>query len=107
VAATYSDAADLATNPAFLRKVQVAMVTAAIEVAQEAQEPTPSADYWRLRRALSVNVLTDPVVWAPKFAWAAASNVALTSESTDSDIQFTVNSQWASIAGAGQAPTGP
>lgn len=107
MAATYSDAADLATNPSFLRKVQVAMVTAAIAVAQEPQEPTPTADYWRLRRALSVNVLMDPVAWAPKFAWAAVSNVALTSESTDSDVQFTINSQWASIAGAGQVPTGP
>jgi len=105
VAATFPDSADLAVNPTFLRRVTVAMVTAALAVAQEAQDPSPTADYWRLRRALSVNVLTDPDAWAGKFAWATASNVSITVESSDSDVQWTVNSIWASMAGAGQVPT--
>jgi hypothetical protein len=104
VAATFPDSADLAANPAFLRRVTVAMVTAALAVAQEAQTPVPTADYWRLRRALSVNVLTDPDAWASKFAWAAATNVSITVESSDSDVQWTVNAVWASMAGAGPVP---
>lgn len=105
MAATFPDSADLAVNPSFVRRVTVAMVTAAIAVAQEAQEPSPGTDYWRLRRALSVNVLQDPDAWAPKFSWAVAVNTVVTAESSDSDVQWTVNSVWASMAGAGQAPT--
>jgi hypothetical protein len=50
-----------------------------------------------------VNVLADPTGWAPRFALAVVTNPVITVASSDSDIQFTVNSVWDAIAGAGPA----
>jgi hypothetical protein len=102
LASTLSDVAYLASYPPFVDQVKAAAVLAATQVGQETSDIT--TDYHRLRRALSVNVLQDPDAWAPRFAIAVATNSVVTKDSSDSDIQFTVNSVWSSIAGAGPAP---
>lgn len=105
MSAALSDVAYLAGYPEFVDKVKAAAVTAATQVGQETSDVT--TDYYRLRRALSVNVLQDPDGWARRFAIAVATNAVITKDSSDSDIQFTVNSVWSSIAGAGPAPATP
>lgn len=99
---SFAECAYLAGYPPFVDRVRIAMVTAAQQIGEET--PDVTTDYRRLRRALSVKVLSDPDSWAPKFAVAVVTNVAISIASTDSDIQFTVNSMWDSIAGAGPVP---
>lgn len=100
--ASFSESAYLAGYPDFMDRVRVAMVTAATQIGEETSDVT--TDHFRLRRALSVNVLGDPVGWAPRFALAVVTNPAISLASSDSDIQFTVNSVWDAIAGAGPPP---
>lgn len=88
---------DLSSWPPFVRRVESAMVKAATEVGAEPAEPTPRS---QLRRALSVNVFTDLAGYADRFALAVAANPVINHESTDGDVQFTVNSVWDTIAGA-------
>lgn len=102
MAATLTETADLARWPKFIREVQAAMVTAAIAVGAEAADDPPT-EAQRLRHALSANVLRDPETWAPTFAWAVAANPAITFESNNGDIQFTVNSIWGAMAGVAPA----
>jgi hypothetical protein len=99
---TFSDSAYLARNPGFVDRVLIAMVTAAQQIGEETQDAT--VDHYRLRRALATNVLGNPDAWAPKFALAVVTNQVIAITSSDSDIQFTVNSMWDSIAGAGPVP---
>jgi len=99
---TFSDSAYLARNPGFVDRVLIAMVTAAQQIGEETQDV--ATDHYRLRRALATNVLGSPDVWAPKFALAVVTNQVITIASSDNDIQFTVNSVWDSIAGAGPVP---
>ncbi|MGZ0147156.1 hypothetical protein ACXJJ3_08800 [Kribbella sp. WER1] len=91
------DQAQLARFEGFADRVLVAAMQAAADVAAEA----PSGDQRRdsLRKTLATNVLNDPEGYHVRFAWAVARNVAITFESTDSDIQFTVNSMWDGMAG--------
>jgi hypothetical protein len=99
---SFEQSAYLASYPRFVDRVRVAMVTAAQQIGEETADVT--TDYRRLRRALSVNVLQNPESWAPRFALAVVTNQVITVDSTDNDIQFTVNSMWDSIAGAGPVP---
>lgn len=92
-----SDMTDLATWPTFIRRVTAAAVTAAVNVGAEEFDGT---NYRLQRRALVKQVLEDPTLWGSRFAYAASQNVAITFESSDSDIQFTVNSVWDAMAGA-------
>lgn len=92
-----ADQAQLARFPVFRDRVLLAAVQAARDVAAEAPGDDPRRD--DLRGTLAINVLNDPEGYVDRFAWAVAANVAITFESTDSDIQFTVNSTWDSIAG--------
>jgi hypothetical protein len=101
--ASFTESAYLARYPTFVDRVMVAMVSAAQQIGEEAQ--SVAVDHFRLRRALATNVLGDPDGWAPKFALAVVTNQVITLASSDSDIQFTVNSMWDSIAGAGPVPT--
>ncbi len=93
----FADQAYLAKHPGFVDRVRVAMVTTAIAVGTETPEETETS---RMRRAHSQNVLRDQDDWAERYAWAVASNTAVTFDSPDNDIQFTVNSQFNALAGA-------
>jgi hypothetical protein len=91
------DISGIATWPTFQQRVQAAMVTAAVDVGHEA-EPTDNYTSWR--RSLVQKVFEDPQHWRMQFSWAVAANPSITYESTDSDIQWTVNSVWDALAGA-------
>lgn len=97
MAATLEEITDLAQHPTFLRAVTPAMVKAAVAVGAELADQTQRS---LARHALSVNVLGNPHAWAPSFAWAVAANPVITLESSDNDVEFTVNSVWDAIAGA-------
>lgn len=92
-----TDMTDLATWPPFVRRVTAAMLKAAVNVGAEEFDGT---QYKLARRALVTKVLEDSALWGTRFAYAAVSNVAITFASTDSDIEFTVNSVWDAMAGA-------
>lgn len=92
-----SDQAQLARFDGFRDRVLVAAVQAAGDVASE--EPSGDQRKDDLRKTLATNVLNDPDGHLDRFAWAVARNVAITFASTDSDIQFTVNSLWDGMAG--------
>lgn len=98
----YVDMAYLAQHPGFCERVRIAMISAAVDVGGEAFD---GSDYRRLRRALAVNVMHDQDNYAQRFSWLVAANPGISYTSTDSDIQYTVNSRWDAIAGAVQEPT--
>jgi hypothetical protein len=52
-----------------------------------------------LRAKLALEVLRNPGNWARPIAAAVVTNAAVTAESTDSDLQWTVNSLWDALAG--------
>lgn len=93
------DTADLATYPAFIRRVTSAVVAAAVSVGNEGYDGT---QYRIMRRALATNVLADSTAWGARFAWGVAANPAISYTASDGDIEFTVNSLWDAMAGAFQ-----
>jgi hypothetical protein len=92
-----SDMTDLATWPPFVRRVTGAMMKAAVAVGNEEYDGT---QYRIMRRALATKALEDTMLWGARFAYAVAANVAVTHDSNDGDIEFTVNSTWDAMAGA-------
>jgi hypothetical protein len=95
----FSDQAALAVDAAFQAKVRVALVTAAVDVMGEDKTGMSDAKYGK-RQALAYAVLqSGGASQTERFAWAVAANVAVSSGSTDSDIQFTVNSVWDDMSG--------
>lgn len=104
---TYTEMYDLAIDPIFQSKVRVAATTAAINIL--AEERGHGFDtYYDKRHGLANTVLgTAPPTGAAmaggdvisRFSMAVASNVAINADSSDSDIQFTINSMWDSLAG--------
>lgn len=92
-----TDMNDLAVYPPFIRRVSAAAVSAAIAVGAESFD---GSQYKLARRALVTKVLEDSPLWGSRFAYAVASNPAITIASSDNDIQFTVNSMWDAMSGA-------
>lgn len=97
MATAAQDIADLAEHPRFLRTVTAMMVKAAVAVGAEVNDQSQRS---LARHALSVNAIRDRDNYAEAFAWAAAVNPVITLESSDSDVEFTVNSVWDAVAGA-------
>jgi hypothetical protein len=89
------DQAQLASDGVFRARVQVALVAAALQVVGE-DSTTPSSYE---RQVLGVKVLTDPDVMTPRFAWAVAANPAVTADSADDDIAYTITTVWDDVAG--------
>ena len=91
---TLTDQYTLASNEVFIGRVLMAAVTAAIAVGGEACGGTdqPTNGQHILRAAWAQRVLKDPLGEAYNLAMGVAANPAITAESTDNDIQFTVNS---------------
>ena len=85
----------LARSPDFMARVAIAMIQAAIAISNESSAVNNHA----LRARHAARVLNEPEHFAPGFALGVASNPAITAESSDSDIQFTVNSNWDAFAG--------
>ncbi|YCK35173.1 hypothetical protein ACNF49_14120 [Actinomadura sp. ATCC 39365] len=81
----------------------MAAITAAVLIAGEAQDSLTVAAYQK-RQVLAYKVLTaagygERGEVLDTFVWAVAQNGAITATSTDSDVQFTVNSVWSDCAG--------
>lgn len=84
--------------PAFGLKVKNALLKAATEVIGEGTGtyPQPAVDK---RHALAVQILSNPDSYVSTLKYSIASNVAIHEFSTESDIEFTVNSMFNDFAG--------
>jgi hypothetical protein len=91
----FIDQYTLAMDQSFINRVQMAMVKSAISVCNE----SPAADYHQPRSAWATQVLRDPSFYAARVAFGVTSNPVITAQSSDSDIEFTVNSDWNAYAG--------
>ena len=96
----YTDQFDLTQNVDFVKKVRVAMCTAATQIVGEAQTTMPFHE-WRLRHRLGVAVLNNPDDYVQRFLDAVVTNAAIVTGSIDSDIQFQVNAVFGDVAGVG------
>jgi hypothetical protein len=85
----------LAFDTVFISRVQHAMLKAAINVQAEASNTTNHTN----RSGYAHAVLNDPNRYGPLFAQGVVTNASITDTSTDSDIEFTVNSLWDAYAG--------
>jgi hypothetical protein len=94
----YTEQLTLLSDQSFRDRVTMAMVSAALDVQGEAETPDHPT-YYAKRSALAVGALTSPSMFADRFVWACAANVAINAESSDSDIQYTVNSVFSDLAG--------
>lgn len=102
--ATYATIARIATHPNFLARVQYAMMTAAINVAAEGAVTNHAV---RLAYAQKIFAGTADMTAA---SFAIVTNSSILAEAVenatdnaipDSDIQFSANSVFASLAGVG------
>jgi len=91
----FNNQMELAMAPSFVIRVQGAMVKSAIAVA--AEDPATEGHVTRVQWA--TQVLRDPQHYAARMAYGVAANPAITADSTDADIEFTVNSVWNAYAG--------
>lgn len=94
----FTDQATLADDPAFRAKVRVATVTAAKDILGEAKGGFSDTKFGK-RQSLADQVITNSGSFVDRFAWAVAASPAISAGSSDSDIQFTVNSVWDDLAG--------
>ena len=92
--ANFNDQWDIAQNPEFQRRVQQAAVKSAIAVAAEDVETANHA----ARLAWGNQVLRSPEAYGKILAYGVLSNATIGAASIDSDIEFTVNSQWNAYA---------
>ena len=92
---SFAEQFNLAMTPAFIARVQAAMVKSAIAVSSE--DPETPAHATRVQWA--TQVLRDPTHYAARVAFGVTANPIITAESSDSDIEFTVNSVWNAYAG--------
>ena len=97
---SFAEQINLAITPAFVARVQAAMVKAAIAVSSE----DPSTEAHSTRVQWATQVLRDPAHYAARMAFGVAANPIITAESSDSDIEFTVNSVWNAYAGVITTP---
>jgi hypothetical protein len=96
---------ELAEDGAFQARVRQAVVTAAVQILADRPMNTPQAIALHERRvSLAHGTLVDPLSKQRAWAYAVASNPAIGTESTDSDIQWTVNAMWNAMAGVRLEP---
>ena len=92
---TYAEQYTLALTPTFRNRVGQALIAAARDVQAEAPATTNHTN----RSNFARDVLRDPGHYDEAMSRAVCANVAITIDSIDSDIQFTVNSLWDTFAG--------
>jgi hypothetical protein len=101
----FEDQAALAADELFQSRVRGAAIKSALAVMADVPTNTPEAiEAHRKRAQLAREVLLDPVRMARSLAPGVAANAAISAESSDSDIEFTVNSIWSAYAGVILAP---
>jgi hypothetical protein len=97
--------AALAADPIFQSRVRGAAIKSALAIMADIPDNTPEAiEDHRKRAGLSREVLLDPERLSRAMAPGVASNAVITGESSDSDIEFTVNSIWSAFAGVINRP---
>lgn len=97
---TFLEQIQLAEDGEFQARVRQAAITAAAQIMADQPDNTPQAiAKHALRTKLALDVLRSPSAWARPIAAAVVTNVAISVESTDSDLQWTVNSLWDALAG--------
>lgn len=82
----------LATSPAFVQQVQMAAINAAIALMADPATDERLANY-------CATLLNSPRAVAANLAFGVAANPAVTEKSSNSDLQWTVNSLMAAYAG--------
>lgn len=92
---TFAGRQALAFDTVFISRVQFAMMKAAIAVQAESSGAANHTN----RSGYARSVLNDPNRYGPLFAQGVVTNAAITDTSSDSDIEFTVNSLWDAYAG--------
>ena len=97
---SFRDNTELAQFAPFVARVQAAMVKSAIAVNSE----DPSTEAHSTRVQWATQVLRDPAHYAARMAFGVAANPIITAESSDSEIEFTVNSVWNAYAGVITTP---
>lgn len=99
---TFAEQIELAENGLFQGRVRQAVVTAAVAIM--AEEPGADVERHKQRTALAHRALNDPTGLQRAWAYAVAANPAITGDSSDADIQYTVNSYWDAFAGVVTLP---
>lgn len=96
----FTDQAALADDPQFRDRVRVAVATAAVAVMGEDKGSYSDTQFGK-RQSLAYEVLQAAAGGAllEAFIWATVANAAITSGSTDGDLQFTVNGVWDDLSG--------
>lgn len=94
---SFESSYDDATNVTFRHRVTMAILKAAQSVASEATGAYPNA--YTKRQSLAYRVKNQAAAIADLFAFSICSGGIVTAQSSDSDIEFTVNAQWDAWAG--------
>jgi hypothetical protein len=94
----FRDKYALATDKSFLSAVQMAAIAASIDLLADPATDTRLAHYCS-------NVLNSPATFAANLAFGVAINSAISAQSSDSDLQWTVNSLMRAYAGVLPSPT--
>lgn len=100
MAAVFADQYTLGITAGFVQRVEIALVTAAVNVMAEPENTLNHS----FRRNYAVQILNDPAVQAAKIAVGVVTNATIAASAptgnaaTDSDIQFTVNSLFSAYA---------
>jgi hypothetical protein len=97
---SFQDAFALADTPEFQRRVTVALVKSAVAVMAEGS----SAPNHQLRGTYASKVLASPEVEGMNMALGVTTNAAITENSSDSDIEFTINTLFDAYSGVGVNP---
>jgi hypothetical protein len=116
--ATFAEAGALAEDPAFVRRVTVALMLAGGTVAIEDRTQYTDSQIFAQRKTLAINVLQDPPAWARRFAWIVQydARVRASAPSPDNPTPDPVPDEvlaaliywvWNAVAGAGPASIPP
>jgi hypothetical protein len=95
---SYTTQAALASDTSFRDRVRLALATAAVDVMGEAKGSMSDTVFGK-RQSFAYSVISNSNGYVDRFAWAVVANVAINNASSDSDIQFTVNSLWNDMSG--------
>jgi hypothetical protein len=97
----FADQYALGVDPAFRARVEMALIKASTAVMAEVQ----NVDGHDLRATYATYALNNPASASGPMAMAVAGNPAITAESVDGDLEFTVNSLFSAMAGHSTGPT--
>jgi hypothetical protein len=90
----------LADDSGFQQKVTVA----AVKVAAAVMAEDPTTAYHQARGTYAVKVLAAPEVEGMNLSLGVVTNAAITADSPDDAIEFTVASLWPAYSGSGLTP---